>query len=495
MRLHQPLVDGQEVVVGWEVTPSTELYRRTSFRLTFPANLDLRPIPHALWCRIAMICLYTHWALLRPCRVELPFALDQGEREFWLRLIDDVVVQLEAYGSAPRQGRAVDLVTLGSRSASPPPPPARAPADGDRVAVSFSGGKDSLVLAALAAEITPRPLLVSITSPVPWARDHVGAARTRVFDEIPKRLTVDVAQVHSDYRTCWNLDFAARDGCTLGVHELSDISLFQGATAAVAAATGSGRMLMASEADIQYNAEQDHRVLLHREFLSCAVTQGALDALLWRFGLRQGSLTFPLHMPQVQALLLTRYRAIADLQFSCWQAPEGAQACGTCDKCFEIALIALAEGVSPRVIGIDPLTALLARIDWRPDSPRKRTGPALHAFRTPRHQIIRPLQQTPTERVASVLDGDPVARDDVRVTEALAVYARMRAQALTLVVPPAPGYIAGFLELVHSDLREPLRAILDQYFTPAAADEFDGIVTRARALTAWIAQPLAGRTS
>ena len=150
---------------------------------------------------------------------------------------------------------------------------------------------------------------------------------------------------------------------------------------------------MASEADCQYNIARDGHVIQHLEFVGCAVTQAALDALLSRFGMRQGSLTYPLHMPLVQGLLLRRYRALADLQFSCWQAPEGAQACSACGKCFQIALVTLAEGVSPREVGIDPVRVLCAFGDWRLDAPPSHTGPALHEVRSPRHHMVRCLQE------------------------------------------------------------------------------------------------------
>ena len=485
VRVHEPRVGQHEVVFSWDVTPRTELYRRTSFRLTFPPEIDARSVPRPLWWRIALICLHTHWALLRPCRVELPVQLGAWEREFWLRLIDNVTVQLETYGSVRRPGRAVELVGMG-----PQLEPTRQGSAGNRAAVAFSGGKDSLVLAALLAELTERPLLVTTTSPVAWARDHVGVARERARAEMARLMPVDVIEVRSDFRTCWDLGFSARDGCTLGVHELSDLPLYQAATMAAAAASGINRMFMASEADIQYNTARDGKVLLHQEFLSCAVTQRALDALLRPFGLRQGSLTYPLHMPQVQALLLRRYRDLAHLQFSCWRAPEGAQSCSACPKCFQIALVALAEGVSPRAVGIEPVRVLSAFGDWRLDTPPAHRRPPLHDVRSPRHHIVRCLQAVPTEQVASILGADQVASGPQRLEEALAVYARLRADALALSVPPTPGYIAGFLEAVHHDLREPLQAIFDQHFSPAPEGEFAEIVRRSRKLAAWIAQPL-----
>jgi hypothetical protein len=483
-RLHEPVVDGHEVRFSWDVSPPTELYLRTEFRLWFPQDLNLARVPKALWLRVMLICLHAHFALLRPCVVVLPGRIGAAEREFWQRLIDNVAVQLEAYGGAPRPGRAARLVDSGPRSR-----PARVPVEADRAVVAFSGGKDSTVLAGLAAELTERPLLVSVTSPVPWARDHVGAARERARTEIANRLPVDVLEVQSDFRSSWQLGFSRRDGCTFGVHELSDLPLYHGAMAAVAAARGMARTMMASEADLQYNAVLGGKTILERDPMSCAVMQGALDALLVRFGLRQGSLTYPLHVPQVEGLLLRRYRHLADFQFSCWQAPPGEQACSACRKCFGLALLALAEGISPRAIGIDPVSALCAFSDWRVDGPRPEPGPVLSEYRTGRHHMERALQRRPTGEVAALLANER----DSRRKEALAVYARLHEDAMATEVPPAPGYVTPFLELVHDDLRDPLKAILAQHFEPTDEPELAAMAARSKGLTNWIASPLERR--
>ena len=485
MELHEPQLQGSQVRFSWEVTPATELYTRTEFRLSFPAGLDLTVVPRALWWRIQMLCLHTHWALLRPCLVRLPVSLGDAEREFWRRLIDNVAIQLEAYGSRPRASPAVQIADRGPRLE-----PTRVQADPGRVTVAFSGGKDSLVLTGLVSELLGAPLLVSVTSPVTWARDHSPGARDRTRAEVARRLGAESIEVTSDFRTAWEMPFSARDACRLGVHELSDLPLYQAAVAAVSAATGRGRMLMASEADLQYNAELDGRVVLHPEFLSCAVTQDALDALLGRFGLSQGSLSYPLHMPQVQELLLRRYGHLADLQYSCWKAPAGRQACSHCEKCFQIALVTLAAGASPTTVGIDPVEVLCAFADWRLDTEPAHLGPDLHESRRARHHIVRGLQAQPTEAVDAILDADPGAVAGRRRGEALAVYARLRADSMWQVVPPAPGYIGGFLDRVPADLRPGLRLILDQYFRPAAEPEFAGIVKRSRELTDSITAPL-----
>ena len=143
-----------------------------------------------------------------------------------------------------------------------------------------------------------------------------------------------------------------------------------------------------------------------------------------------------------------------------------------------------------RRLGIDPVSVLCAYGDWSLASPAQHGQPPLHPTRSARHHVVRCLQQMPTDVVAAALAGDPRRPRDPRLGEAIAVYARLRANALALHVPPAPGYLGGFLELVEPQLRGRLRAIFDEYFEPAAPEEFAEILARSRGLTEWIAEPL-----
>lgn len=207
--------------------------------------------------------------------------------------------------------------------------------------------------------------------------------------------------------------------------------------------------------------------------------------------MRQTSLTYPLHMAQVQAMLLRRHRPVAELQFSCWQAPSDRQWCCSCEKCFQIAMITLAEGLSPTAVGIDPVSVLCANADYSLEPTGK--VPRLHDRRTSRDKIVRALLAVPTERAASFIAGHVEPVTDNRVGEALAVYARLRAEALAKTVLPEPGYVADFLNLIHADLRDPLRSILGQHFPATAEPEFKAMSGRAQALAAWITAPLRQR--
>ena len=114
----------------------------------------------------------------------------------------------------------------------------------------------------------------------------------------------------------------------------------------------------------------------------------------------------------------------------------------------------------------------------------------LSEHRSPRHHVIRALQARSTGEVASILSADPVTAHGGRVGEALAIYARLRAEALAVTLPPEAGYVTDFLDLVHADLRQPLRSILAQHFPPTSEPEFRAMSKRARALAAWIGEPL-----
>jgi hypothetical protein len=479
-RLEAPRVGEHEVEFKWDVTPRTELYIRTGFRLTFPPELELERVPEALWLRIAMICLHPQWALLAPCRVELPAYIGPAEREFWRRLTYTVGRQVRAYG-----GEAATVCPIEIHDDGPALRPVAIAAGTGRAAAAFSGGKDSLAQAGLLAELTERPLLVATTSPVPWANDHVGASRERVLSEIAERLPVDVIEVGSDFRCSWDNGFSERHGAKQTVNELTDVLLYQATTVAAAAASGIGRAFMASEAELQYNASAGGEVLQHAHSAAAAVTHGALGAMLRPFGLGLSSMTYALHTEQVQALVLGRYREIADLQFSCWSAIEGSQACGECSQCYEIAAMLLDHGLSPELVGIDPARVVSA---WSeaPIIPPVELRLRLHPARRPRDKLFRIVGRTPVERVAEILAGDP-GRE-----QAVEAYARLRERvSAEPEPPPTPGFIAGFVDLLDDDLREGLRAIFaDEGFTPSADPEHALMCKRSRSLTRWIADPL-----
>jgi hypothetical protein len=122
---------------------------------------------------------------------------------------------------------------------------------------------------------------------------------------------------------------------------------------AAGAALGKNHLFLASEAEVQSNSVIDGRIVQHKHFMYSGATQRALGQLLAPYGIRFGSLTWPLYSIQVQQLLWARYSDLCDLQYSCWRVRPGEATCSQCEQCFRITMTALASGHNPEMMGID----------------------------------------------------------------------------------------------------------------------------------------------
>jgi hypothetical protein len=96
VELHPPVVRAGTAVFRWTVEPPSPLYRRSSFTLAFPPEVDLGRVPETLWWTAALLCLSAQWPFLGPCVVVLPVRLPPGEAEFWGRLLEAQVTALAA---------------------------------------------------------------------------------------------------------------------------------------------------------------------------------------------------------------------------------------------------------------------------------------------------------------------------------------------------------------------------------------------------------------
>jgi hypothetical protein len=527
------------VTFRWQVEPATILYRRTSFCLSFPPAVDLATVPPALWWTVALLCLHPHWNLLRPCRVELPVELPPGEAEFWRRLVDAEAATLEAYRGAatpldalPPPARRRDGAPAAAAAGWPPlaafeleahgprlpplpplPRPARATA-GCRCAAAFSGGKDSLLQAALLCELTERPLLVTTTSPMPPLHDHLTARRRQVLAAMPARRDVTLLEVESDLRGSWKNDFPPTAGYPVSVNEITDTWLYLAALLVCAVALGATHLFLAAEAEVQDNVELDGRIVQHPHCMYSRASQRAVEALLAPLGLRYGSLISALHSEQVQQLLWTRYGDLCDLQYSCWRVGADQAACSRCSQCLRVALGVLALGESPGRLGIDLVQLLLAQADWQPRlaagdaggaaeaadaSDAADAGDALPAAAVAARlhaQVVRSLAATPASRVlAALARSAPVRLLGVDGWRALAAYTRLRWRvapaATAAAAPPAPGYRAAFLGGLDPFIAGPVGALFGQHFRRADPGEHAGILERSDRLARFIAAPLA----
>lgn len=493
IRLEPPLVQGQSAIFRWQVTPETPLYRKTEFTLRFPPAVDLSRVPERLWWDIFLIVLHAHWLVLRPCEVRLPLKLGPGEARFWQEHLHN----------------GLDTLALHTNGKGPPPPPEplgieivggdvavpRARIAGTGFGAAFSGGKDSLLQAALLAELVERPLLVATTAPMPRTTDHETPRRRAVFAAIQARRNVNFVEVESDLRANWNQGFAAMHGYGVGVNEIADTFLYAGALLAAGAATGATRLFMASEAEVQENALVGGKIVQHPHFMYSAATQRALAALLAPYGLRYGSLTWPLYSAHVQHLLWTRYPDLSDLQYSCWLVGTDEAACSRCPQCLRLAATALAGGFDPQRMGID-LEALAAfartwKTGWTGAPGPNATPRELVSRRFERLtcQSIRRISPWHVARLAA--RGSLLGLFARRTRGIVAAFRDLRRRVRDYPPPPAIGYREAFCDWLDPELRERVVAIFRKHLPPEPRPAHADVLERSAALTRRAAAALA----
>lgn len=493
IHLEPPLVQGRTATFRWQVTPPTPLYRKTEFTLRFPESIDLARVPERLWWDIFLIVVHSHWLLLRPCEVRLPVKLGPRETQFWQECLRTALDTLAAYPN--------------NRGPAPPPDPlgieirggdreiARTRIEGGGYGTAFSGGKDSLLQTALLAELTRQPLLVATTSPMPETKDHETVRRREVFAAIQARRDVKFIEVESDLRANWDQTFASVYGYAIGVNEIADTYLYTGALLAAGAATGATHLFVASEVEVQENATIAGRIVQHPHFMYSAATQRAISALLAPYGIRYGSLTWPLYSNHVQHLLWTRYPDISDLQYSCWMVGTAEAACSRCGQCLRIACNALAAGFDPQRMGLD-LEALagFART-WK-----TRWSEAPGADATPREIVSYRFEQIVCDTIRRIplwhlarvaARGNPVRLFARRTRGIVAAFRDLQRRVRHYPPPPRIGFREGFCAWLDPELRDRLVAIFRQHLPAEPRSAHAAVLERSETMTARAAAALA----
>lgn len=489
IRLRAPVVRGNAVDFSWTISPDEGFYRDPRFTLEFPDSVRVSAVPDGVWLRVMLICLYSHWTVLRPCRVVLPRQLPAGEREFWSRMIDAGVWTLENDQDrddgptyAERTERAVELVETG-----PPAGSLTAAPDPAGVVASFSGGRDSLTQAALLNELGRAPLLVTTVSKREGSIEFETPRFRYVLGESQSRTGLELVEINSDIRTCFDNfhPLVARYG--MAVSELTDTLLYFANCWATACARGAKSVFLACEAEAQESIRRDGMVVQIEHFGFTAATQRALSALIAPTGITFSGLTAPLEHFQIQRILDTRYPELRDLQYTCYSQAPGQDACSNCFSCLKGALHKMSDNTAPSEIGIDLDQVLQARSEWSPgEDGEKRRGSVgqLYGDRMNNH-LVRVLRELDAERVSEF------APSGVLSEPALAGLAKLRATAFAAPDPPAePGFRAGYLELLDEPLRDELGSLLSKDFDVEPQENYARLLENTLLLSDWIAGPL-----
>jgi hypothetical protein len=486
--LYSPEIKAQEVTFRWAIEPSVSLYRQPQFTLRFPSGVDLTAVDPGLWWRVALICLHSHWVLLRPCRIHLPISLQPGEAEMWLRLMDVEIATLEVYRGTTQFAREIEIIEDGPLCA-PVPLPERG-----RCATAFSGGKDSLLQTGLLTELSERPVLVTTTSPTPVREDHLTPRRRSVLDEIRRRRSVEFIEVESDYRANLAEDFALQIGYPIALNEMTDTFLYLGVLIAAGVASGATHLFIASEAEVQESVEIDGRVIQHKHFMYSQISLAAIDAAIRPWGITCSSLTSPLYSYQVQQMLWTRYRDLRDLQYSCWQVRGDQMTCSACSQCLRLSIGALALGEQPKVCGFDLTKVLIEMKGWRPRRPE-----GVSHLPLPSETISVWLHSLTLRSVLAIrmpmlaralIDGQPHRVFTLRFWRAAASFFTLRQQAMDYRPKPARGYRARVVPSLDPLLRDRVASIYADHFIPEAEKGYAQIVERSKQTSQWIIEPL-----
>jgi hypothetical protein len=457
-RLHRPERGSGFVTWSWEA--DSGLYARTHATIRLSGA---ERIPERLWATLAMVSMHTHWLLLRPCRVFLPYALPHGELAMWQRLLEAEGATLDAHPSSPAPGGEVTLVPgdLHWREPEPVGP-------GPRCATAFSGGRDSLVQTGLLLECTGRPLLVATTSPMPPLEDHDSARRREVFAAMASRPDLEFVEVDSDFRSVWDNKWPLRAGYPASVNCVTDALFYASVAAAAAYVRGVPRVYLASEREVSENMERDGKIVQFNHFMYSVPTQAAIGALLRPWGLSHGSLTSPLRGHHLQDLLWRRYPDLAALQYSCWRVGRNQAACNNCSKCMLCGFGAFMAGGDLGLMGMD-LVRLLARAGrYEPvltPGPDADLTPNERVTREHRLNILRYMRQmTPRRVLRHLWERQPGRLWRPGTMTALAQFFRARRRHARLDLPPPVPWNLADLAFVDPFLRSAVRGI---YFESA----------------------------
>lgn len=486
LNMPKPTATGAEF--SWSIEPDDSFYRQKSFELEYPMTIDAGKIPDAVWARVMLVSLHTHWAMLRPCRVVLPFRLTDRELEFWRRLTDAAVWSLETRRENAEQDfpqrtqRAIDFVCTGE-----PIPTLSPPDPGDCVAASFSGGRDSMTQLGLLQELGEKPFLVTTTSSRPGSQEMISERRQTVMQQIQRRRDVELVEVQTGYRNCFNTLHDRAVSYGVSVNEASDTFLYFATAWAAAYARGANAVYLASEAEVQESIRREGMVVQYTHFMYSAVSQRALSELIKPSSISYSGLTYPLFQLQIHHLLNTRFTDIRDLQYSCWEQQPGEAACSRCSTCLQSAVNLMRDDVSPSEIGIDLNELLIAKRDWRPRPFVDETGTAelVSVRRYIEGHSTRFLREQNAETLERFAGPGGLSK------EARIAANRICAAAAQAPDPgPQPGYRAGYLELVNPALRKGLESIIKEHFEPEPPENYAELLRNTRMLSEWITSPL-----
>jgi hypothetical protein len=305
-----------------------------------------------------------------------------------------------------------------------------------------------------------------------------------VIREIQRRRDAMLVEVVSDFRSIWDNGFAASCGYRFAVNEITDVFLYTASVIAASAALGRSELFVASEAEVQESAVLDGRIVQHHHFMYAAATQRALSALIAPYGIRLGSLLWPLYSVQVQQLLWSRYPDLADLQYSCWRVGLDQKTCSDCEQCYRTSMTALASGDDPQRMGIDLAKVLAFSPSWETMATDRELAtsplPQKVAARRANQRVYTSVRNVSVQHLVNLLSqrmGEGAMSPEAR--EALATFREFQSRAQQ-TADSCVGTQQAFFEWLDPSLRDRLVAIYMSHFPGEPRETHAGAFLRSR---------------
>lgn len=223
----------------------------------------------------------------------------------------------------------------------------------DRVIVSFSIGKDSMLTMAVCRELGLEPVGVYINDTVSPGENRI---KIKYMKEISRRLGVRIIVVTNETEQLNDFEnWSGEETCIGYVHM---IPAFAFILLPVARYFGAGHIILGNEQNMNYPFFTDDGYRAYPSFDQSAEGTADLDGMIkLSTGGEVGaaSIIEPLSSLAIMKILHQRYKDFANYQVSCDcldTVRTGTRWCGRCRTCAKVYILLKANGVNPAVAGL-----------------------------------------------------------------------------------------------------------------------------------------------
>lgn len=327
--LEKPRIEGKRLVYSWSENP---LFGGRSFWIEYPDAGPISPSPYELCAPYLSVCAAV--AAFGNVRVHLPIGLEEKYLEQWRRAIKSIC------RAVYRRCSGFELIN-GSGSIAPAEWP------GDRTALLFGGGMESLLCLARFKERNIKPVLVSFCGPN-W-NGSIEEKNPHKF-ELDAQVARDLGLENFKIRTSFREVFRSHDAFWQGLLAGGAWNIMTSAVFSLLLFTFIWPVAdrLGIKTVVGGNEKEDNIGAFFYSFSEAAA--------LFLKGLHP-DLGFELHLTdlwkaEIARELFTQHPDMLKYQYSCL-SNERERWCHCCEKCFRNYLFYKTYNVDPSASGLD----------------------------------------------------------------------------------------------------------------------------------------------